>query len=486
MPPRSNVSRVGCPNIPFPVPFLKQISDDHQYPDDPFVALADFKVILEKATKRTVHELLRKTPGSQGTKLLIASTAVRANRNRHLGTLMPCCEAWEPVGQCFDQCSFECTDLQGLSQIIASLTRQRNAEREAEICNLPWTQTEKDNALANYRLGLRGWRTKKEMLCLHAVDEDGHTLENEDESGRRPCEYWSKIFEARVEGERHHCHETILGYVQKAPDDIQWVIDQNEFDELMATNKESAPGPDGIPYSLHRCAGGLGSTFLFKVYQHILAGGLVLLQFAASRTVFIPKSSEVDNNGFIVRSPDALRPLTLLNCDCKILTTAICRGLQWYTMRCIHPSQRCISSRQMTDNIFEVETTALAHVACSPQESGILLTNFAAAYPSVNHSWIFHVLEKAEFICRFLRMIYCNSTTQIEFAGTSRGLFLMARASDKVVRRAASYLQWRSIPSFVGSRTRSSQETLPPQTFFSLLRALMLMILQWLLRPFVC
>ena len=40
----------------------------------------------------------------------------------------------------------------------------------------------------------------------------------------------------------------------------------------------------------------------------------------------------------------------------------------------------------MTDNVFEIETTALAHVACAPQESGVLLTDFAAAYPSVNHS----------------------------------------------------------------------------------------------------
>ena len=99
-------------------------------------------------------------------------------------------------------------------------------------------------------------------------------------------------------------------------------------------------------------------------------------------------------------------------------------------MRCIHPSQRCISSRQMTDNIFEVETTAVAHVACSPQESGISLTEFAAAYPSVKHSWIFQVLEKAElpeFICQFLRMMYCNSTTHVEFARRTRGQFPMPR-----------------------------------------------------------
>ena len=198
----------------------------------------------------------------------------------------------------------------------------------------------------------------------------------------------------------------------------------------MATKKESAPGPGGIPYSLHRCAGGLGSQFPYNAYKHVIESGAVPSLFAASRTFFIPKSSNVYNNGRMVRSPEALRPLTPCNCDCKILTTAICCGLQWYTMRCIHPSQRCISSRQMTDNIFEIETTALAHVACSPQESSVLLTDFVAAYPSVNHSWIFHVLEKAElpeFICWFLRMIHCNSTTHVEFAGKTGGQFFMAR-----------------------------------------------------------
>ena len=57
-------------------------------------------------------------------------------------------------------------NLGGLSQIIASLTRERIAERESEIHGLPWCQTEKNNALAKCRLGLRAWRSKKPMLCL--------------------------------------------------------------------------------------------------------------------------------------------------------------------------------------------------------------------------------------------------------------------------------------------------------------------------------
>ena len=120
----------------------------------------------------------------------------------------------------------------------------------------------------------------------HAVtDDDGHPLENEDESGRRLCEYWSSTFQARAEGPRHHQFENLWQYVQKAPDDISWVIDRNEFDELIALKKESAPGPDGIPYGACRCAGGLGSQFLFNANKYVLEGGTVPEHFAESRTV---------------------------------------------------------------------------------------------------------------------------------------------------------------------------------------------------------
>ena len=132
--------------------------------DDPFAALADFEVIIEKARKQTHQELLRNTPGSLGIELLIASTALRAYRNGHLCTLMRCCAAWELLGKCFHQGSFECVDFHGLSQNIARFARERIAEREAAVHNLPCTRTVKDNALAKCRLSLRAWFTKKPML----------------------------------------------------------------------------------------------------------------------------------------------------------------------------------------------------------------------------------------------------------------------------------------------------------------------------------
>ena len=72
----------------------------------------------------------------------------------------------------------------------------RNAKLRSRIS---LGHTDKDTALARCRSGQRAWRNKKKPeLCFSAVtDEEGHPLENEDESGRRLCEYWGTIFQAR-------------------------------------------------------------------------------------------------------------------------------------------------------------------------------------------------------------------------------------------------------------------------------------------------
>ena len=58
---------------------------------------------------------------------------------------------------------------------------------------------------------VHAWRNKKPVLTLSAItDGEGHPLENEDDSGRRLCEYWRTIYQARQEGPRHHQHEEIL------------------------------------------------------------------------------------------------------------------------------------------------------------------------------------------------------------------------------------------------------------------------------------
>ena len=134
---------------------VQQLHDDHRFSHDPFCALAECEDILHHAKKITKRELLKQTHYLHREKLLLFSTASRAYRNRHPGTLMRCCEAWKPIEDCFDILSFGCIDFQRLSQIFASLARENLETRETEVSTLPWTQTEKDVALARCRNGQR-------------------------------------------------------------------------------------------------------------------------------------------------------------------------------------------------------------------------------------------------------------------------------------------------------------------------------------------
>ena len=65
-----------------------------------------------------------------------------------------------------------------------------------------------------------------------------------------------------------------------------------------------------------------------------------------------------------------------------------------------------------------------------PNECGILFTDFACAYPSVHHRWIFRVLQKSELsqlpTVFFLPRICNESTTAVEHAGEVRSHFAMA------------------------------------------------------------
>ena len=184
------------------------------------------------------------------------------------------------------------------------------------------------------------------------MTDDSRLLEDADESGVELRTFWASFVQARVRDYQDQSCEITLGYVQRALGDIQWTFCKEQFGEMRAAKKKSAFGTDGLPYSVRQCAGEIGSQLLFAANTQLLDGIFPPTSFAASTTVPIPKSIAVNDQGRIVRSLDSLRPLTLCNCDWRILTTALCIGLRQYSMSCIHQVQRSVTNRQMSDNIF--------------------------------------------------------------------------------------------------------------------------------------
>ena len=60
--------------------------------------------------------------------------------------------------------------------------------------------------------------------------------------------------------------------MQQATDDINWTMDQDEFDDFLALKTHSVPVPDGISYGVHRFAGSFGPKFLFRASSSRIGG----------------------------------------------------------------------------------------------------------------------------------------------------------------------------------------------------------------------
>ena len=184
----------------------------------------------------------------------------------------------------------------------------------------------------------------------------------------------------------------MLRHVQPAPENIVWQMNREEFEECLPPSES---GLQAHMTARYRCAGRRGTRFLLEEFQRLssLRSPTSGIRCQQDR-VHPPKSKNVDANGRQIRPPET-RPSTLCNGDCEIPATAMRAELRKYSQDCIHPSHRCVSQRIMTDNIFESETAASAHCACSSDGCGFLLADFACTYLSVEYRSIFRVLQRA-------------------------------------------------------------------------------------------
>ena len=81
---------------------------------------------------------------------------------------------------------------------------------------------------------------------------------------------------------------------------------------MLDTKEESSLGPDGLPYSVYRCAGGLGSQMLFATCRPLFGGsGIPPQQNSIIKTALL--SGDVGVRNIFISPPDDVRQL--LNLD---------------------------------------------------------------------------------------------------------------------------------------------------------------------------
>jgi exonuclease III len=159
-------------------------------------------------------------------------------------------------------------------------------------------------------------------------------------------------------------------------------LSKDEIYETLLTCKDSAPGPDGIPYSYYKQYWSLFGDTLAQSWSEALQTGTLPESHNNSILRLLPKIGK-DTNKLT-----NWRPITLSNCDHKLITKCLAKRLTSTLGSYLHPNQTAyLPGKQIQDNLRVLNITN----EMSP-DTLIISLDARKAFDTVSHSYIRNTL----------------------------------------------------------------------------------------------
>ena len=198
---------------------------------------------------------------------------------------------------------------------------------------------------------------------------------------------------------------------------IDLVLPSSEcIQKFLRRAKNSAPGPDGLPYAAWLACGDSGASTLHGILLDVCDGRIPATSFNDTNIVFLPKS-DVCCPGGLIAAPGATRPLGLKNTDNKAIAATLASALASAISATASPVQQgFVRGRRFTDNIIEVDWAARRALeipqngpwGSSPWLSALLaLFDVRAAFPSVSQKWLKHTIQNSGLPIGLQKALLC-------------------------------------------------------------------------------
>ncbi len=183
-----------------------------------------------------------------------------------------------------------------------------------------------------------------------------------------------------------------------------------ELKDALSTCKDSAPGPDGIPYSVYKRYWNIMGPVIQDAWKYSIVTEKMPPSHLESVITLLPKDGK-DN-----RDIKNWRPITLSNCDAKIITKAISLKTSKVLESIIDSSQTAyVPGQSITDNL---RANFFYKNYCQRKNINAALISLDAkkAFDSVSHEYIEETLEAYGFGPMYLktfRTLYKGITARI-------------------------------------------------------------------------
>jgi exonuclease III len=187
-------------------------------------------------------------------------------------------------------------------------------------------------------------------------------------------------------------------------------ITLKDLTEAIKTCKDSAPGPDGIPYAVYKSLWKLTGQTILDSWNYSLQSGSLAPSHIESIITLLPKE------GKDAEDIKNWRPITLSNCDSKIITKAMANKMSKILKTIIDPTQTAyIPGRSVSDNLRS-NYFLKNHCRKKNIDSVLISLDAKKAFDSVDHEYIKNTLAAYGFGESFIRsfeVLYRDITARI-------------------------------------------------------------------------
>ncbi len=243
-------------------------------------------------------------------------------------------------------------------------------------------------------------KKRKNQTLINNLEHNGQIFTTQSEIEKHVVDFYQELY---CEKETSDNFDDILSDLPKLnPEDVAQLDSPITLDELFKTLlscKETAPGPDGIPYKVYKLLWPQIGHLLLGAWEYSVEKGLLPDDQRTSCITLIPKEG---------KNPDKIenwRPITLTNCDLKIFTKLYSERVAKKLDKLISPAQTAyIPGRVVHDNLrmFDFYSDY-----CKRNNVDALLISLDAkkAFDSVSHKYLEKVLKSYGFSDSFIEVV---------------------------------------------------------------------------------
>jgi hypothetical protein len=302
--------------------------------------------------------------------------------------------------------------IQEITQAKNRKIHRETTKRKGQLIRYRGERIEEEDRMTKYHFALNAARFKSSQIPRLKDVATNQIATTQKSICKAVDNFWRSIFEKRIPPNEQ---DDIYNAQQELADDITKKLTQDQSTELDflidddltkdAINKTKlgkSPGTDGIPldfyYYFQDYDDGIIIKFITEVFNESHNKGTLPKSMRQIQIRLLFKKTTEEER----QQPKNYRPISLLNCDYKILSKILATKLSPKLKFIIDDEQTGVPGKTISEPIYTVQSI-IHQINKIKQDGALIFLDFEKAFDSVDHNYTFTMMKAMNIHDNFIK-----------------------------------------------------------------------------------